>query len=811
MNTKLNPEYIPSINASPEPTNTVGGKRYRITVVTDRLFRIERDKEGVFLDAPTQRVWRRAFDKVQFKTELSGSSVIITTDRVKLIYYPTSGNYKVFQISADGVLSKPVGKRNVGRGNLKGTRRTLDGAFGAVKLGSGVISKRGVAEFDDSDSLVLDADGMLKRREGARNGDVYVFAYGIGAGFTEAVSAFFRMTGDVPLLPRFALGNWWSRYWEYTDSEYLALIKKFEDNDVPFSVATIDMDWHITDISKKYGKGWARQSGWTGYTWNRELFKDPKAFLKNLKDLGYKTTLNLHPADGCRAYEEPYEKMAEAMGVTKNGEKIAFDLTNPQFINAYFEFLHRPLEREGVDFWWIDWQQGKKSKLQGLDPLWLLNHYHTLDSARNGKRPLILSRYAGPGSHRYQIGFSGDSHIGWKMLNFMPYFTSAAANIGFTWWSHDIGGHHFGKKDGELYLRWLQHGVFGPILRLHSTKSKFIDKDPFKYRPDIRDIAIRFLRLRRELIPYLYTMNYLTNTRDLPIVRPLYYEYDSEECYKKKYRNVYLFGTELLVAPITKKADGRTCSDLAYADALLPDGVWTDIFTGFEYGRETAFKDGRPLGVGLTGTRMARPLDSIPVLAKRGAILPLNGDRGNGVKNPETLIIRVFPGADNAFTLYEDDGESDAYKSGSRVKTAMSLTGGRESFVFNVSRPDGDLSLIPEKREYKIEFVNLLSACVSISIDGAETGIAAKGRDACLFVEAPGGFEITVNVKNAVYREFDKKRLVYSAMEGAEYSVTKKAREYKKWEKSGKYTGRLKTVLKEFDSVLNAVKGDSEL
>ena len=108
------------------------------------------------------------------------------------------------------------------------------------------------------------------------------------------------------------------------------------------------------------------------------------------------------------------------------------------------------LEKEGVDFWWIDWQQGTKTKIPGLDPLWALNHYHTLDSAKNGSRPLTLSRYSGLGSHRFPLGFSGDTICSWKSLKFQPYFTGSAANAGYTWWSHDIGGHMHGIQDDEL-------------------------------------------------------------------------------------------------------------------------------------------------------------------------------------------------------------------------------------------------------------------------------------------------------------------------------------------------------------------------
>jgi Alpha-glucosidases, family 31 of glycosyl hydrolases len=290
--------------------------------------------------------------------------------------------------------------------------------------------------------------------------------------------------------------------------------------------------------------------GWTGYTFDKELFPDHRAFFSKLKEKNLKISLNLHPAAGVRSYEEKYPEMCLALGRDPAEKKtIEFDFTDPDFINAYFDVLHAPYEKEGVDVWWIDWQQGKKSKLEGYDPLWGLNHYHTLDSAKDGKRPLILSRYAGRGSHRYPLGFSGDAAINWAVLRFQPYFTANAANVGFLFWSHDIGGHHFGAQhNNELYLRWIQFGVFSPILRLHSTK-KVIGKEPWNF-PAVEKMAEEFLRLRFRLIPYIYSGAYKAYSEGRPLCSPMYYGHPS---FKEAYRcrDEYDFGGSLIVRPIT--------------------------------------------------------------------------------------------------------------------------------------------------------------------------------------------------------------------------------------------------------------------
>jgi alpha-glucosidase (family GH31 glycosyl hydrolase) len=409
----------------------------------------------------------------------------------------------------------------------------------------------------------------------------------------------------------------------------MELMNRFKELDIPISVAVIDMDWHITDVPEEYG------SGWTGYTWNRYLFPDPVRFLNWLHDEGMHTSLNLHPAQGVEPHEEAYEDMAHALGIDPSKKQgIEFDITEPDFMDAYFKHLHHPHEEDGVDFWWIDWQQGATSKIEGLDPLWMLNHFHYLDHGRDGKRPLIFSRYAGLGSHRYPIGFSGDTITTWESLNFQPYFTSTASNVGYTWWSHDIGGHMRGVKDRELYIRWLQYGVFSPINRLHSTGGKYNGKEPWRYGFEAQEIVDDYLRLRHQLIPYLYKMNVLTSHEGLPLVRPMYYHHPwKEEAYEVK--NQYYFGTEMLVSPVTTKL--IPLLQRSHAKTWLPEGTWYDFFTGMRY------RGGRLMDA-------YRTLDAVPVFAKAGGIIPMDSTTQNSVDIPETLTVKVFAGADGQFT-----------------------------------------------------------------------------------------------------------------------------------------------------------------
>jgi alpha-glucosidase (family GH31 glycosyl hydrolase) len=439
--------------------------------------------------------------------------------------------------------------------------------------------------------------------------------------------------------------------------------------------------------------------GWTGYSWNTELFPDHKALLNWLHEQNFHVTLNVHPSQGFRFFEDCYQAVCEQMGLDPEKKKqIPFNLAQDKFIESYLDAGHHPLEEEGVDFWWIDWQQGTNSGVPGLDPLWALNHFHTLDAARNGKRPLILSRYAGLGSHRYPLGFSGDTFATWQSLQFQPYFTNTASNAGYTWWSHDIGGHQFGVQDDELYVRWLQYGVFSPINRLHSSCSDFLGKEPWKRSFAAESASEEIMRLRQKMIPYLYTANYNTHTNGIPICMPMYYEHNCEDAYTAK--NQYIFGSSLLVCPITEKSNPRL--NLAKVKVWLPEGRWTDFFTGSIY-------------QGGQWITMHRDLNTIPVLAPAGAIVPMyrNGDT-NDLSLDQSMDIHVWRG-NGTYELYEDDGETMAYRDGANVITRMSVEEKDEMIRFIISAPLGDTSLLPEIRDWNICFRDIVSADIIVN------------------------------------------------------------------------------------------------
>lgn len=743
--TELNPYLVAKTRPAACADNFITGDGYRITLLTPSLLRLEVQKDGIFTDGATQFVWFRDFPAVQKEIKRSASTLIVETSECKFNF---SVSKKKLMSVCIGNSDKWVDCNN--KRNLGGTCRTLDMKQGRVKVGNGVLSADGVAVLSDN-GIVLNDDGTLSSRK-AKEKDLYIFAYGLN--FQKALDDYFYLTGITPMLPRYVFGNWWSRYYAYTQEEYLALTDRFEKENVPLTVATVDMDWHWVKVNDKFGTDYKSPSnpfqseGWTGYSWNTDLFPDYREFLNKLHSKNLHVTLNLHPAQGIRAFEDAYPAMAEAMGINPADKKdIPFDISDNRFINAYFDVLHHPYEDEGVDFWWIDWQQGTKSTLKDVDPLWALNHYHYLDNARNGRRGLILSRYCGIGAHRYPLGFSGDYIIKWKSLAFQPEFTNTSSNIGYSWWSHDIGGHAFGYCDDEMYLRWCQYGVFSPINRLHSTSFPLQGKEPWKRSETVKRITCDFLRLRHALIPYIYTASYFTHKNNIALCRPMYYVYsDLPQAYSVP--NQYFFGSELIVCPVTERVNGKI--NMAKVKVWLPEGRYTDFFTGqiYEGGRTVT---------------MSRDLEYIPVLAKEGAIIPLSADAGNSCDNPVNLDIYVYRG-NNSYTLYEDDGISEDYKNGVFALTEFTVKEEGKTLYFRIMPVKGDVSVIPKNRKYTVCFRDVKSG--EMFINGEKREFSEKTE-----VDFDPGIGAEIVINETIPKDngdcFENVNMIFSRWQGS--------------------------------------------
>ena len=653
--------------------NVITLEQARFTLLSSQMVRLEWAEDGKFENRPSFAVVNRKCATVPFTKQEKGRELIIRTKHLTVSYKPNGRKLSRNNLS----ITFKVGKKKVtwfpgkkDSGNLGGTIRTLDETKGNrihlrkpkrkwvdIDLGQGLLSKSGWVVVDDSDTIVLNKGWVSNRRPGQHQ-DIYFMGHGLD--FKAALKDSANVFGRQPLPPRYAFGYWYSRYWAYTDKEIEEVVQNHDNASIPLDVMVIDMDWHL--------------EGWTGYTWDKRYFPDPQDLLQWLREKGLKITLNLHPADGIGPHEEQFSAMAKALGHKDKNKAIPFDCTDPKFMKAYFELLHHPMEDDGVDFWWMDWQQGEETKLPGLDPLPWLNHLHWHDKAqrKEKQRPLCFSRYGGIGSGRYPVGFSGDTVIAWETLAYQPYFTSTAANVLYGYWSHDIGGHMPGSVPPELYLRWIQYGIYSPVLRTHTTKNPTSERRIHEFPAEYSSLMVKAVRERYEMVPYIYTECRKGMDSALSLCRPMYHEHPEE---KAAYQTdgQYYFGDEIIVAPIVAPINKK--NECATQKFWLPKGEWFDTAQG------DMLKGGK-------WTTREYLLAETPAFVKAGAILP--GQQTVNRLEPgcyKDLVITAYPGGNGNYTLYEDDGISNDYLTGASVTIPLkqSQRGGTRKIVIGPS------------------------------------------------------------------------------------------------------------------------------
>ena len=693
-----------------DPSAVVRAGHARFTVLTPELLRLEWAADDRFEDHPSFIFLNRRLPVPQITKKISGNTVTIDTGKLKLVYRRTdkaagftATNLAItLQLDGKAVTWRPG---TPSTGNLQGTTRTLDGARGAEHLkepiGEGLISRDGWVLVDDAGPLFDSSDfnfshgdaksqpWVLPRPSGSRQ-DLYFFGY--GHDYKRALGDYVRVAGRIPLPPRYAFGAWWSRYWAYSDQELRDLVSGFHQNSVPLDVFVIDMDWHKTfgrlDIDDASG----HRKGWSGYSWDAALFPDPKDFLTELHNQGLKVTLNLHPASGVQPWEDAYPQFARNMGIDPATQQyVPFDLTDRQFAKNYLDLLHHPLEAQGVDFWWLDWQQENNTKAAGVNPTWWLNYVHFTDQEHEGKRPLLFHRWGGLGNHRYQIGFSGDTISTWDSLAFQPWFTATAANVGYAYWSHDIGGHMPGVIEPELYARWIQFGIFSPILRTHTTKNADSERRIWAYPEPYSDIMRANFQLRYAMQPYLYTEARRTFDTGVAFLRPLYYDFpEAAEAYTAK--NEYLFGENMLVAPVVHPVDA--VSGLATEHLWLPAGEWIEWSSGKRF-------------QGPLEADRSYAIDQLPVFLKAGSIVPMQPTmlytRERAV---DLLILSISPLADGQsshYTVYEDSGHAEDYQRNiGTAWTDVTATQSGEELTVTIARVRGGYPGMPPTRSYEV-------------------------------------------------------------------------------------------------------------
>ncbi len=705
---------------------TVVGNKFRITVLTERLLRLEYSETSNFNDLKTELVSFRNFDVPKFRITEDQNFMEIETDYFKLSYskeqpfkgstFSATKNLKIEVKNSEAVwyYGNPEAKNYYGS-NISGEVKSKE-----QKENRGLFSLDGMVSFDDSDSLRINEVGSIEEPIKG-NIDIYVFIY--NKDFGLCVQDYFKLTGLPELIPRYALGNWWCRDLPYKTDEIAQLVYEFEKRQIPLSVILLDKDWHVRDAEKK---------NLSGFTFNKELIPDPKLLIDTLHQRGIHFGVRIDPDEGFYPYEEHYEDVKNFLGYTNEG-LIAIDPLNPKMLDALLKYGLNPIESLGVDFFW-----NNSSNIKNLHRLWVLNYYiyNNLNRSQD-KRGMILARNSLKTAHKFPVLYAGNSKVSWENFKSTPFFNLSASNIGACWWSHDIGGFDEGIEDPELYIRSVQLGTFSPILRFHSASGKYYKREPWKWDIRTETIVTKYLRLRHNLSSYLYTEAYKYHKTGSMIFQPLYYYlpqvYDNDN-----YKIEYFFGSELLVSPIINKKN--TIMNRTIHRFYLPDGVWYEFTTGKRYQgnkKHTSFYKE----------------EDYPIFAKKGSIIPLSiKSNMNNTGNPTDLEIHVFPGQNNTYRMYEDDGESNHYKNGEYIITEIDYNYLQNNYTLIIRPVEGRAGIIPKERNYKIRFRNTKFAeTVVVYMNSNPIEIANKYIDNNDFIveinNVPTMGQLTINCK----------------------------------------------------------------
>jgi len=675
---------IDYLKAKPNNESIYLGKNYRITIITERLIRFEYNKNGVFEDRPTEMVLYRNFKKHKFKIKEDNFFLEIETDYFTIYYTKEKSFYG--------------GKINPGSNlkvSLKGTDRfwyyghpevrnygasdtMVENSKGKIKFKKGLYSLDGFVTLDDSKSKILLENGEFEERKNAGI-DLYLFIY--IKDFAACLKDYYEITGYPALIPRYALGTWWSKNFAYNDISLKKLVDDFSDNNIPLSTIILENSWH-----KEVQNG--KELLKTGFSFNNNYYKAPPEMIKYLHAKGIHVGLSINPFDGIYPIEDNYDKVISYLPTIENGV-VPFNVYNSKVVDVYLKLLIHPLDNLGVDFYFIDYNTD-------LEKINALKFYQFNDMSRNyQRRPMIVGYNTFKASHRYPILYSGKTIVSWETLKKVPIHNLNASNIGVSWWSHDIGGYYKGIEDNELYARFVQLGVFSPIFKFGSDDSKYYKREPWKWNIKTYTITKEFLDLRRKLIPYLYSEAYKYHKDGTPLIQPLYYKY-AEMYDDLLYRNEYYFGSEFFITPIVNKKDyimNRTIHKF-----FLPDGVWYNFLTGkkFPGGKKyvSFFKE-----------------QEYPVFVKAGGIIPLGYNENiNDINPPKNMEIHVFPGRSNMYTLNEDDGISSLYKKGYYLRTTIDYNYLPNNYTLIIRALEGKNNIVPKKRDYKIIFRNTKKA-----------------------------------------------------------------------------------------------------
>lgn len=702
----------------------------KIEVCSDTVIHVLYSPTSSFSHKPNYVVIKERWPATKWSMQSSDQAVTLNTARLKVVvtrrdsavnFTDTSGNSLVQEASRKLTPVKVNGEdtyRAESFVNIYGSHEAL---YGLGQHQAGVWNYRGESVDISQDNSNISAPLMLSSKgygiywnndsrsrfnnrfanylyissEVADEIDYY-FLY--GPEFDNIIASYRELTGQAPMFGKWAYGFWQCKNRYKSQEEILEVAQKYRDLHIP--VDNIVQDWF-----------WWNRKG--EFVFNKN-YPDPKGMIDQLHRENFHLMISIWPffEPGSTNYDYMdkhgwfVDKFKYAKPPYHTDAMAVYDATNQEARKFYWDKVNQGLFSIGADAWWMDTTE---PETEGQEDNILLNHrlaagsgnryvnvYPLLDTgavydgqrgASNTKRVFILSRSAFAGSQRNAVtAWSGDINSDWFSFRRQIPAGLNFSLSGIPYWTTDVGGFVFGSPDDpafrELFVRWFQYATFNPILRVHGTRHPD-ENELWSYGPDAQKILVSFDRLRYRMLPYIYSLAWKTTSEAYTPMRPLVMDFRGD-VRAENTGDEFMFGPAFLVGPITEPA--ATTRQL-----YLPNAKWYDFWTG-------AAQDGG------SAISAIAPLEQMPLYVRAGSILPLGPDQEWSTEKPEDPIeIRIYPGTDGDFALYEDENDNYNYEKGVHAVIPFHWDDARHTLT--IGARTGQFPGMLERRTFQIVYV----------------------------------------------------------------------------------------------------------
>jgi alpha-glucosidase len=535
-----------------------------------------------------------------------------------------------------------------------------------------------------------------------------------GPNMMDVVKRYHTLTGTQPMPPKWALGYHQCRWSYFPENKVKSIARNFRERKIPCDAIYLDIDY---------------MDGYRCFTWNKKYFPDPKRMMKELADDGFKTVVIIDPGikvDGnywvfregrenkyfCRRSDDYFME-----GHVWPGRCQFPDFTNPE-VREWWGGLFKELLEAGVAGVWNDMNEpavfgsgtfpldvrhqydghrGSHRKAHNVYGMQMVRAtYEGLKKLYKNKRPFTITRAGYSGVQRYSSVWTGDNVASWEHLKLGSIQCQRLATSGISFCGTDIGG-FTGEPDGELFTRWIQFGVFSPLMRAHSAGDTR-EREPWSFGPELEAINRKFIELRYRLLPYIYSTFWENHRYGFPILRSVVMVEQDEKT--NQYReDEYTFGDKILVSPV---AEPGQSSKVVY----LPKGKWYDYWSHdlFEGGKEHT---------------IPTPLDSMPIFVKAGAVIPESPlMQYVGEIEPDEIMFQIYHSDYEVNSFYfEDHGDTFAYEQDIYLEKKFIVNGTETSIIVKQSIEG---LFTPRYETYDLKFIGLPFKPSKVIIDGKD-------------------------------------------------------------------------------------------